>query len=89
MDRTTNFKRHTALMIESSLLAVSLFVAISNIGVANAQQEFLIYENPAYGVEINYPADWEVLELPSGFDFVIAFTPGQKVIQTFLFRVLT
>ena len=56
------------------LIAVSL-LATTNVGVVNAQQEFLIYENPAYGVEIDYPSDWEVSEIPSGFDFVISFTP--------------
>ena len=79
MDSNTNLKRQTALMIGISLLAVSLLSVVSNIGVVNAQKEFLIYENPAYGVEINYPSHWEVLEIPSGFDFVIAFVPQIEI----------
>ncbi len=59
------------------LIIIALLAATTNT-VVNAQQEFLTYENPAYGVKILYPDNWEKFEEDLPHNVVVTFNPTKN-----------
>ncbi len=66
------------------LISVCL-LATTNVGVVNAQQDFSIYEDLVNGITIMYPYNWEVIEMPTEFDFVVSFdSPPENNSDTYI-----